>query len=52
MGTEIFHLLDDSLLLPNKIDIIGGNKNPIMKIHAFQNPISKVGISDIFSPLV
>ncbi|GAH97397.1 unnamed protein product, partial [marine sediment metagenome] len=31
------------------IDIIGGRKNQIMKIHAFHMPNSKAGLIDIFS---
>ena len=48
IGTEIIHFFDVALPLLHKIDMNGGSKNPIIKIHAFQSPISKAGISDIF----
>jgi hypothetical protein len=47
MGTETFHLFDDALLFPTKIDMNGGSKNPIMNIYAFQISSSKAGTNDI-----
>ena len=49
IGTETISPFDDALVLLHKIDMIGGSKNPIMKIHAFHKPISNSGMRDTIS---